>query len=123
MKPSRVALAVAPLAAALALAGCKKGQVTLPAEAPPGATAVGVKVVRPRAEAGAVVRATGELRARNEAVLSAEASGRILRFNVDVGSRVRRGEVLMELDASGPRITVQQAHAARTAAEAARRSV
>jgi RND family efflux transporter MFP subunit len=124
MKQTPIALAViAPLAALLALGGCKGGEAVLPAAAPSGADAVGVKVVKPRADAGTVMRATGELRARNEAVLSAEASGRILRFRVDVGSRVHRGDLLMELDASGPRIAVQQAQAARAAAEAARRSV
>jgi RND family efflux transporter MFP subunit len=124
MKQTPIALAViAQLAAALALGGCRRGEATLPSAPPAGAAAVGVKVVKPRADAGTVMRATGELRARNEAVLSAEASGRILRFHVDVGSRVHRGDVLMELDASGPRIAVQQAQAARSAAEAARRSV
>ncbi|HEX7547580.1 MAG TPA: biotin/lipoyl-binding protein, partial [Candidatus Methylomirabilis sp.] len=82
-------------------------------------TAVGVKVVRPGADAGTVLRATGELRARNDATLSAEATGRILHFTVDVGARVKKGELLMELDASGARIQLAQAHAARTTAEAA----
>jgi RND family efflux transporter MFP subunit len=116
--------ALAALAAALALAACKKAdRAALPTAPAADASAVGVKIVKPRADAGSVLRATGELRARHEAVLSAEASGRILRFHVDVGSRVRKGEVLMELDASTPRIQVQQAQAARAAADAAHRSV
>lgn len=120
----RTPIALAPLAAALALAACGKAErATLPAAPSAEASAVGVKVVKARADAGAVLRATGELRARNEAVLSAEASGRILRFDVDVGSRVKKGDVLMELDASTPRIQVEQARAAQAAAEAAHRSV
>jgi RND family efflux transporter MFP subunit len=120
----RTSTALASLAAALALAGCGKAErASLPAAPSAEAGAVGVKVVKPQVDAGAVLRATGELRARNEAVLSAEASGRILRFHVDVGSRVRKGDVLMELDASTPRIQVEQARAAQAAAEAAHRSV
>lgn len=112
------------LAAALALASCSKaGQAALPAAAPAEAAAVGVKVVKASGDGGALLRATGELRARHEAAVCAEASGRILRFTVDVGSRVRKGEVLMELDASAARIQVQQAQAARAVAEAALRGV
>lgn len=120
----KTAIAVAPIAAALALLACGKADRTaLPAAPSADASAVGVKIVRPQADAGAVLRATGELRARHEAVLSSEASGRILRFDVDVGSRVRKGDVLMELDASTPRIQVEQARAAQAAAEAAHRVV
>jgi RND family efflux transporter MFP subunit len=120
----RCSIALAPLAAALALAACEKSpRAALPAAPSADASAVGVKVVKPQADAGAVLRATGELRARNEAVLSSEASGRILRFGVDVGSRVKKGDVLMELDASTPRIQLEQARAAQAVAEAAHRSV
>lgn len=120
----RASTTLAPLAAALALVACGKAErATLPAAPSAEASAVGVKVVKPQADAGAVLRATGELRARHEAVLSAEASGRILQFQVDVGSRVRKGEVLMELDATTPRIQVEQARAAQAAADAAHRSV
>ena len=75
--------------------------------------------MKPHAGSARVTRATGELRARHEATLSAETSGRIQRFQVDVGARVRKGDVLVELDASTARIQVQQAQAARAAAEAA----
>jgi len=112
------------LVVALSAVACGNGgRATLPTDAPASATAVGVRVVTPVSDSGAVLRATGEVRARHEAVLSAEASGRIQRFAVDVGSRVRKGEVLMELDASGARIQVEQARAAKAAAEAAHRSV
>jgi RND family efflux transporter MFP subunit len=120
----RSSIALAPLAAALALAACERSdRAALPAASSAEASATGVKVVKPQTDAGAVLRATGELRARNEAVLSSEASGRILRFGVDVGSRVRKGDVLMELDASTTRIQVEQARAALAVAEAAHRSV
>jgi RND family efflux transporter MFP subunit len=120
----RISPSIVALSAAAALAACgKSDKVALPAAPSADAAAVGVKVVKPQADAGVVLRATGELRARHEAVLSAEASGRILRFAVDVGTRVKKGDVLMELDASTPRIALQQAQAARAAADAAHRSV
>ena len=112
----------APLAALLLLlGGCGPSKASLPAT-PPAEAAVGVRTVKPQADAGAVLRSTGELRARHEATLSPEVSGRILRFRVDVGSRVARGDVLVELDETTARIQVQQARAARAAAEAAHRS-
>jgi RND family efflux transporter MFP subunit len=112
------------LVAAVALAGCAKAdRAVLPAAPSPEAAAVGVKVVKASADGGALLRATGELRARHEALICAEASGRILRFEVDVGSRVHKGDALMELDASAARIQVQQASAARAAAEAGHRSI
>jgi RND family efflux transporter MFP subunit len=121
MRSARPAAVLIALAAAAA--GCHRAdRAELPAAPSADATAVGVKVVRPQADAGAVLRATGEVRARHEAVLSAEASGRIARFTVDVGSPVKRGQVLMELDASGPRIQLQQARAARAVADAAHRN-
>jgi len=112
-----------PLVLALLAAGCGRAdRAALPAAPPAEAAAVGVKVVRPQADPGTVVRSLGEVRARHEAVLSAEASGRIARFAVDVGDAVRKGQVLMELDASAARIQVQQALAARAVADAAHRN-
>lgn len=114
---------LAPLAAALALAAAcgRSDRARLPAaEAAP--EVVGVRAVKPAARGAEVTRATGELRARNEAVLAAETSGRIERIRVDVGTRVKRGEPLVELDASAARIAVEQARAARAAADAALRS-
>lgn len=108
------------LALPLALAACSRGGASLPPAPATAADAViGVKTVRPRADAGAVVRATGEVRARNEASLAAEVSGRILRYRADVGDRVKRGDVLVELDDATARIGVLQARAALAAAEAA----
>jgi multidrug efflux system membrane fusion protein len=112
-----------PLAAALLLAGgCgRKDKARLPSDAGTVA-ALGVRGVKPRAGSAEITRATGELRARNEAMLSLEASGRIDRVRVDVGSRVKKGDVLVELDGSGARIALEQSRAARAAAEAALRS-
>lgn len=120
MKPT---LPLAAAVAALSLGGCSKaGGAALPPAAPAEPGAIGVKTVRPRADAGAAVRANGELRARNEAVLAPEVSGRILRFRADVGDRVHRGDVLVELDDALARAQTQQARAALAAAEAGLRN-
>jgi len=109
--------------AAIALACGRGGGAALPAApaTPADGDAIGVRAVKPQAGSAQVTRATGELRARHEAVLSAEASGRIQRFRVDVGDRVKKGDVLIELADSTAQIGVQQARAARAAAEAANR--
>jgi RND family efflux transporter MFP subunit len=120
MRTRHLALLLAALTALAACGGAERA--ALPAAPPADAAALGVKVVRPQADAGAVLRATGEVRARHEAVLSAEASGRIARFAVDVGATVKKGQVLMELDASGPRIQLQQARASLAVADAAHRT-
>jgi membrane fusion protein (multidrug efflux system) len=115
---------LAALAFTLTLSACGRERAALPAApASAEANAVGVKAIKPRGDGGNVVRATGELRARHEAVLSSEASGRILRFAVDVGARVKKGDLLMELDSSTARIQVAQARAARAVAAAAHASV
>lgn len=121
MKPTPLPLAL--LLGALALPGCRSQKAALPAAAPADAAQVGVRVVKAQADVSAVLRATGELRARHEAVLSAEVAGRIARFAVDVGARVRKGEALMELDDAGARIQLQQARAALAEAQAAHESV
>ncbi|MGC3996783.1 MAG: efflux RND transporter periplasmic adaptor subunit [Anaeromyxobacter sp.] len=120
--PSRRLLPLAAVAALAACNGSGKAQLpTAPADGAAVAAAVSVKAQRPQAEAGAVVRATGEIRARHEATLSAEASGRIDRILVDVGSVVKAGQVLVVQDERAARIGVQQARAARAAADAAHR--
>ena len=88
------------VAAALLLAACHGGgkKASLPADASTGI--VGVRVVKPKAGEAALTRATAELRARREAVLSPEISGRIARTIVDIGDRVQKGQALLELSSS-----------------------
>jgi RND family efflux transporter MFP subunit len=115
---------LAALALAVTASACGRERAALPVSPSSAeANAVGVKAMKPRGDGGAVVRATGELRARHEAVLSAEASGRILRFAVDVGAAVKKGDVLMELDATSARIQLAQARAVHAAAEAGHASI
>ncbi len=108
------------LVAAGLLAGCSGAaeKAALPERSADVAT-VGVRVVQPRTElAGDLVKATGRLLARNEAMLSARASGSIALIAVEVGDRVKKGDVLLRLDATSAAIGVEQAKAAVAMAEA-----
>jgi multidrug efflux system membrane fusion protein len=60
----------------------------------------------------------GEVRAREEAALSFRVGGKLVRRLVDVGDRVRLGDVLAELDPGDLRLQVQTLQAELSAAEA-----
>jgi RND family efflux transporter MFP subunit len=63
-----------------------------------------------RIETG-LARATGTIRAREDAVLSARATGQIRRIRVGVGDRVKAGAVLAEMDPVNAQIGVENARA------------
>ena len=102
----------------LAAAGCSRHgeKASLP---PVGATARAVRTVKPaaRVETG-LARATGMIRAREDAVLSAKATGQILRVRVDVGDRVKKGAPLAEMDPTNARIGLDNAKSAERLATA-----
>jgi membrane fusion protein, multidrug efflux system len=56
-------------------------------------------------------QAVGSLRSRQSVVLRPEVSGRITQLNFRDGQRVRRGQLLVQLDDQLPRAQVQQARA------------
>ncbi len=60
----------------------------------------------------------GEIRAREEAALSFRVGGKLVRRLVDVGDRVRRGDLLAELDPGDLRLQVEALQANFAAAEA-----
>ena len=112
---------ISPLAAALAaslLAACHSGgeKANLPAAGPSG-RAVRVSKPATRMETG-LARATGTVRAKEEAVLSAKASGQIKRILVKVGDRVHTGAPLAEMDSVNARIGLDNALAAERLAVA-----
>lgn len=109
-------------AAALAMAGaaCQR-------DAPAARPARGVKAQEPRpvrvvsAEAGRLPRTvivTGTLAADEEVVAGFKIAGRVSEIAVDLGSPVRRGQVLARLDPTDYRIRVAQAEAALRQARA-----
>jgi RND family efflux transporter MFP subunit len=111
------------LAGLLLLAACgRKDKAVLPADARAierdATGAVGVRAVKPKPGETALTRATAELRARREAVLSPEVSGRVARLAADVGVWVPKGTVLAELSSSTAGLQVEQAKAAKAMAEA-----
>ena len=110
--------AVLPFALVLA-AGCaaRADKASLPAEG--AAAARAVRTVKPaaRVETG-LARATGAIRAREDAVLSARATGQIKRVRVNVGDRVKVGDVLAEMDSTNARIALENAKAMLRLSEA-----
>jgi RND family efflux transporter MFP subunit len=58
------------------------------------------------------VAATGTLAADEQVTLSAKVAGRVARIDVDLGSRVRRGQPVVQLDQTDFKLRVEQAEAA-----------
>jgi RND family efflux transporter MFP subunit len=106
---------------ALGLAGCRgehpaAAQDTVRAQAPPPRE---VRVV-PAAgrELPRIVTATGTLAAEEQVTLSARVAGRVETIEVDLGSRVRRGQPIARLDQTDFKLRVEQAEAALQQARA-----
>lgn len=115
MKVARLAVA---LAVVLALTACGKRQA-------PVETARPVLVVHPSGGAQAAFTAyAGEIRAREESALSFRIAGSLVKRLVDAGDRVRRGQLLAELDPddADAKARVAQAQLAAADAELARTS-
>ncbi|HSB18515.1 MAG TPA: efflux RND transporter periplasmic adaptor subunit [Anaeromyxobacteraceae bacterium] len=119
MKPNARTVLV-PLAVALAAAGCTaRGEKASLPDGGAAAAARAVRTVKPtaRIETG-LARATGAIRAREDAVLSAKATGQIKRIRVNVGDRVKAGDVLAEMDSTSARIALENARAVLRLSEA-----
>ncbi len=114
---NRVSFLPVALAATL-VAACGHGneKAKLP-EAGPSGRAVRVGQPATRMETG-LARATGTVRAKEEAVLSAKGSGQIHKVLVSVGDRVKAGQPLVEMDPVNARIQVENAQAAERLAAA-----
>lgn len=101
------------LASAALLAACSAPSTEVP---PPPAVMVR-SIATPRAVTGAQVY-TGEVRPRIETDLGFRVGGKILQRPVDVGARVRRGELLAVLDPQDARLAAGAAAAGQAAAAA-----
>src|SRR5688572_14618608 len=66
-----------------------------------------VKVARIVDQTYSVMSFAGEVRARYETMLSFRVAGKLLARHVDVGDRVRKGQVLARLDQNDYRLAVQ----------------
>jgi RND family efflux transporter MFP subunit len=106
------------VAAAALLGACSSGagKASLPQAQP---AARGVRVARPatRLETG-LARATGTVRAKEDAVLAPKATGQIKRIRAAVGDRVRAGTPLVEMDPTQAAIGLENARAAERLAAA-----
>src|SRR5919112_1218691 len=124
---ARFLAAACALALVLASAGCKSeypasGQQKGPADGRGGAGGGAPRQVKMgRVEempVGASVNVTGTLAAQDEATLSIKVPGRVASIAVDLGSVVRRGQVVAQVEQQDYRLRVQQAEAALQQARA-----
>ena len=108
----RSSLWALPLALAALLSACGDSGGTAQASRP-------VLVEQPRGGSdAAVVTYAGEIRAREESPLAFRIGGNLVRRHVDAGERVRKGQVLAELDPGDQRLQAEAARAQLAAAEA-----
>jgi RND family efflux transporter MFP subunit len=108
---------------AVTAAGCSRAGATT-AQLPEHDAAqptVAVRVAKPVARLDReTARATGELRSKLQATVSAKVSGTILEVRVQPGDRVRKGDPIVALDPTTLSIQLDQARAAHKMALAAR---
>ena len=109
-------LAVVALGLALSLSGCQgqnsvgaEEQKTKPAGPPPREVKVTAALERTIAR---TVAATGTLAADDQVVLGTKVAGRLAEITVDLGTRVKRGQIIGKLDQSDFKLRVEQAEAA-----------
>jgi RND family efflux transporter MFP subunit len=109
------ALTASALALTIFLAGCQGGTSVSAGEpkakAAPAPREVRVKPAAERAVAR-TVSATGTLAADEQVVLGTKVAGRLAEITVDLGTRVKRAQVVGKLDQSDFKIRVDQAEAA-----------
>lgn len=107
------------LLAAVAGAACSGSGTKAALPSAGGEARVGVRVVAPQATIDQqLVRATGSLVPRNEALVSAKIGGSIVELLADVGDRVKKDQPLARLDSANAAIGVEQAKAAKAVADA-----
>src|SRR5712664_3076429 len=112
---SRV-LALGVVALAIGLSGCSGGSTAGAEEQKSKAAAPPAREVKvqPAAERtiARTVSATGTLAADDQVVLGTKVAGRLAEINVDLGTRVKRGQAVGKLDQSDFKLRVEQSEAA-----------
>lgn len=113
-KISRLRIAMLAMVVPFAFVGCSKPVEKVEEVRP-------VRVVRLAADnADVAAEFSGEVRARVESRLGFRVGGKIVSRKVDVGSVVKRGQVLMQLDPQDLQLAQAQANAGLKAAESNR---
>lgn len=103
--------------AALALVGCSHQAAEPPAaaaSAKPVEEAPPLEVRVQPAESQAMprfLRVTGELKGAHQALVAADASGKVVEAPVERGMAVKKGSVLIKLDDRGAKLSLQEAEA------------
>jgi RND family efflux transporter MFP subunit len=119
------------IAMAVAFAGCRKetdGKAALPPATGPGSPplpALPQLAKEARAPSGATTsdrKSTGTLLPHSEVAVVARASGVVVAMNVDVGARVKKGQVLFRVDGQAAGLRLAQAQTQLVAAEQQQKS-
>jgi len=113
-RKNRFRIAV-PMLMVVVLAACGNGEQ--PAQ-PPRPVLVARADAATGPAANVLAAYAGEIRAREETALSFRVGGKLVHRRVDVGDRVRRGDLLAELDPGDLRLQVEALQAQLTAADA-----
>src|SRR6478736_2932794 len=102
------------VAAAGTLSACKKsnGQTNAGASASPTPAVIEItSMAAVSRELPQYFEATGSLAANEQTDVAPETSGKVAAVGVDIGSSVRRGQMIIKLDDADFRIRIQQAQA------------
>lgn len=106
-------------ALALLLAGCAPARPTPPPASQPTAAPASVQVATVKSDGLASAAAySGNVQAKRQVSIIPKVAGRVIKLNVDVGSTVQAGDVLLELDREALTVQVAQAEAGLQAAQA-----
>ena len=98
---------------------CNKDTSASAAQSKPVSASRSVRIVAATQETvPRTVVASGTLAAEDQVVLGVKVAGRLAELGVDLGSRVRKGQVVARIDAGDYRLRVEQAQAALQQARA-----
>ncbi len=124
IKPGHLVGPIGLVVALVATLGCDPGARSR--TNPPAAAVASVAVVTPvRANVNKSINLPGQIRAYEETLLHAKLSGYVKSWSVDIGARVKKGQVLavlgmpeLEAEAELKRASIDEAQSQRTQAEA-----
>src|SRR6266851_1603446 len=120
-RKSRRSIGAVLFALLLLALGCKSGYQTGASQNKPGDTKSPRQVKTARVEEmpfGETVTANGTLAAYDQSTASAKVAGRLSTISVDLGSVVRRGQMVAQVEPNDYKLRVQQAEAALAQARA-----
>ncbi len=111
LSPRVTSTVVLSLAAALMLAGCSRSETAQARGRDDAAKPIKIEPVKEESVRRSV-EVVGTLAAVDEATISSEADGVVSRLYVDLGDRVKAGQIMVELDREKPQYTFDQQKAA-----------